>query len=114
MKNSLVVLTAAAGLAYGQGPQRYVLRKTDMGVTTDKKNSYKLSESAVDTQYSRVPLTESVRAVETHYMAEVPVAHEVEIQSLSQLPVVETVSKQIAKHTYFKPALRLVSTTTLE
>jgi len=46
-------------------------------------------------------------------MAEVPVAHEVEIQSMSQLPVMETVSKQVHEETFFKPALRLVSTTTL-
>jgi len=46
-------------------------------------------------------------------MAEVPVAHEVEIQSLSQLPVMETVSELKTAHTFFKPALRVVSTTTL-
>jgi len=77
------------------------------------RNSYIRTESAVDTKYSMVALTPTVTAVQTHYMAEVPVAHEVEIQSMSQLPVMETVSKQVLEQTFFKPALRLVSTTTL-
>jgi len=84
----------------------------DCGIA-DRKNSYIRTESAVDTKYSMVALTPTVTAVQTHYMAEVPVAHEVEIQSMSQLPVMETVSKEVHEQTFFKPALRLVSTTTL-
>jgi hypothetical protein len=77
-------------------------------------NSFTESASAVETQYSRVPITKVASAVETQY-AEVPISSVEEdevIYSAIKKPVVKSMQTQVVKHTKFAPAMRLEVTST--